>query len=463
MTTDEQKSTVHSAAGPRLKPETFLKHVRVLSEDFPHRHAGEPDERRAADYIAKVLRETGLKVEIQEVPIMGWELTDEPMLELITSDREVIECAPYIFSGSTPIDGIEGQLVYIGPSVIASGFEWEKFAIVDGDGQWRAFVVGRPDGPAIAQCGPPAGLAGAVDTPLYTWPSCTIGSEALRRIEQLRKTGTPIRVRYRCQVRFKPGLTSTTVIGEVRGNREPNEVIILGSHHDAQGAVGFPAPIDSPGANDNASAVGIFLEMARHYAKAGSSKTLWFCFFGGEERNLMMSRDFARRLVDTGEINRVIAYVGIDQAANGDILRLLASTIEPHIRPAIDMREILATVAERLEVSKRFETIGPAQVHAASDHWPFYFAGVPSFLTGWHPFPTYHRSGDSFDYCNEDEKYLATANLAIGMLESLLTLGPQQIDRRSPTAGHVTNATSLTQSQPSKAASSRKATITEMR
>lgn len=457
MTIDRKGSQLH------LKPEALLKHVRVLANEFPHRHAGEPDERRAADYIAKILREIGLKVEIQETPIMGWELTEQPTLELIASDREVIECAPFIFSGSTPSGGLEGQLKYIGRSVIASGFEWEKYAIVDEDNQWRAFIVGRPDGPAIAQSGPPAGLAGAADTPLYTWPSCTIGSEDLHRIEQLRNAGTTIRMRYQCQVRFKPGLTGTTVIGELRGNREPNEVIVLGSHHDAQGALGFPPPIDSPGANDNASAVGIFLEMARHYAQAGSSKTLWFCFFGGEERNLMMSRYFARRLVDTGEINRLIAYVGIDQAANGDVLRLLASTIEPHISPAIDMREILRTVAERLEVSKRFETIGPTQVHAASDHWPFYFAGVPAFLTGWHPFPTYHRSGDSLDYCNEDDKYLATADLAIGMLQSLLLLGPQKIAERSWTAGHVTTATSLTHSQTATATSPREATTTEMR
>jgi aminopeptidase YwaD len=463
VTFDGPTSQTRGLAGPRLTPEVLLEHVRVLSKEFPHRHAGEPDERGAADYIARVLREIGLKVEIQEVPVMGWELEQRPSLELMAPDVEEIECAPFIFSGSTPASGLEGELIYVGRSVIASGFEWEKFAIVDGDGQWRGFVVGRPDGPAIAQCGPPAGLAGAADTPLYTWPSCAIGAEGLRRIEQLRDAGATIRVRYRCQARFKPGVTSTTVRGELRGNREPNEIILLGSHHDAQGALGFPDPIDSPGANDNASAVGIFLEMARHYAEVGSSKTLWFCFFGGEERNLMMSRDFARRLVDTGAINSVIAYVGIDQAANGDILRLLASTIEPHLSPAIDMREILTTVANRLQVKERFDTIGPTQLHAASDHWPFYFAGVPSFLTGWHPFPTYHRSGDTVDYCDNDDKYLATADLAIGMLESLLVLGTQQIDHRSWTAGHVTTAATLTHSLPIKAASSGGATTTEMR
>ena len=71
------------------------------------------------------------------------------------------------FSGSTPAHGLEGELRYIGRSFMAGGFEWEKYAIVDAAGQWKAFVAGRTDGPAIAQCGPPAGLAGGADTPLY--------------------------------------------------------------------------------------------------------------------------------------------------------------------------------------------------------------------------------------------------------------------------------------------------------
>jgi hypothetical protein len=127
------------------------------------------------------------------------------------------------------------------------------------------------------------------------------------------------------------------------------------------------------------------------------------------------------------------------------------------------MRALMTAVADRLKVRQRFETIGPTQVHAASDHWPFYFAGVPSFLTGWHPFPTYHRSGDTLEYCNDDDKYLATANLAIGMLESLLLLGPQPAVHRSWTAGHVSTASSLTPSQPPKAGSDRAAATKELR
>ena len=428
---------------PRLQARALLNHVKVLSERFPHRHSGEPDEVGAVQYIADALRGHGLNVEVMEVPVMGWDLTELPKLEWLSPSLAAVECAPFIYSGSTPPGGLEGVLHYVGTSLIAGGFEWEKYAIVDDLGQWRGFVVGRPEGPAITQAGPPAGLAGAADVPLYTWPACVIGANDLQFVEEMRTTGETVRVRYSCQARYKPGATSYTIKGELRGNTHPNDVLILGSHHDSQGAIGFPEAVDSPGANDNASAVGIFLELARHYSRAGSSKTLWFCVFGAEERNLILSREFARRLVDTVELERVIAYIGIDQAANGDVLRLLASADEPQLSPSIDMRSLLARIADNLDLHRRFNTWGPGALHAASDHWPFYYAGIPSFLTGWHPFPTYHRSGDTLAYCNDDEKYLAVAAVTTGMIDEVLRLGPQIHRKRPCSAGHITGAAAL--------------------
>ena len=133
--TDPHGPEAGSAQWPVLRAQDLLAHVRVLSQQFPHRHAGEDDERGAAQYIAEQLRALGLKVEVQETPVMGWELTAPPQLELLTPDRQSLECAPFIFSGSTPPEGFAGELTYIGRSLMAGGFEWEKYAIVDANGQ----------------------------------------------------------------------------------------------------------------------------------------------------------------------------------------------------------------------------------------------------------------------------------------------------------------------------------------
>lgn len=423
---------------PEITAAQLMRHVRVLAEQFPRRHTGEPQEREAVEYIAGQMREAGLAVDVFEVPVMGWEVTGGPVLEFLAPERRVVECAPFIFSGSTPEDGLEGTLRFVGRSFIAGGFEWDKYALVDDDGKWRALLAGRDDGPAIAQAGPPSGLAGTAETPLITWPACVFGVEDLLRVREWQAAGQEVRVRYAVQVRFKPDARSYIVRGVLTGEVDPDDIVILGCHHDSQGAIGFPDAVNSPGANDNASAVAIFLELARHYKAKGSRKTLWFVSFGGEERGLILSRDYARTLNETGQLNQVIAYLGIDQAANGDVLRLLSSADEAHLAPAINLRPMLAEVAAELALAERFETWGPAPVHAASDHWPFYFAGVPSFLTGWHPFPTYHRSGDNVAYCNDDAKFLATMHLTAGMIDRVCALPRQGPVNRKITAGHVT-------------------------
>lgn len=421
-----------------ITAEQLLKHVRVLAEEFPHRHTGDPQEKGAVGYIARTMQEAGLDVQVLGIPVMGWEVTQEPVLEFTEPGLRRVECAPFIFSGSTPAEGLEGTLQYVGRSFIAGGFEWDKYALVDDAGRWLALLVGRDDGPAIAQAGPPSGLAGSAETPLITWPSAVFGADDLIYLQKQHRAGRNVRARYSVQVRFRPEARSYIVQGALTGYTDPEDILILGCHHDCQGALGFPDAIDSPGANDNASAVAIFLELARYYKARGSRKTLWFVSFGGEERNLILSRDYARTLNETGVLDHVIAYIGIDQAANGDVLRLLSSADEPHLMPRINLRPMLTEVAEELQLAQRFETWGPAQVHAASDHWPFYFSGVPSFLTGWHPFPTYHRSGDNVAYCNDDAKFLATMHLTAGMIDRVNALLRQQASQHKITDGHVT-------------------------
>jgi hypothetical protein len=412
----------------------LLHHVRVLSEQFPHRHTGDPDERGAVEYIAAQMQSAGLEVEVIETPVMGWEVAAGPVLEFVAPEKRTVECAPFIFSGSTPGEGVEGTLHFVGRSFIAGGFEWDKYALCDEQKRWKALIVGRDDGPAIAQAGPPAGSAGTAETPLITWPACVIGVEDLERIRRWHAAGQQVTMRYFVRTKFNPDAKSYTIKGVLRGNVDPDEIVVLGWHHDCQGALGFPPEVDSPGANDNASAAAIFLELARHFQAAGCAKTLWFVSFGGEERNLILSRDFVRTLNETGVLNQVITYLGIDQAANGDVLRLLSSADEAHLQPQINLRPLLAEIADELRLAERFQTWGPAPVHAASDHWPFYFAGVPSFLTGWHPFPTYHRSGDTLAYCNDDAKYLATLHLTARMVERVCAL-----PRQAPIIRHITD------------------------
>lgn len=415
----------------------LLEHVRVLAEEFRHRHAGEPDQVKAAAYIAAQLRARGLETEEIETPILGWEITEGPLLEVAAPEQHVLDCAPYVYSGSTPAEGIEGELVKVGPVYMGGGAPWWKYAIVDGVGKKRALIVACPDGPAQGRRGTPAGSVTTADGPSYTWPSCIVGQETMALFEEWLAAGFKPRLRYTAQTRHKPNCPSITVRGILPGQSLPDEVVIFGVHHDAVGAIGYPQSVDSPGANDNASGAAIMIELAGRLAAQGSPRTVWFCSFDGEERNLMGSADFVRTLSESGELERVVAYVGIDQAAYGDRFWVLASDQAVHLQPQVDLRALAQGVLDDIGAGGRRGTAEATPLHAASDHWPFYYAGVPAILTGWHPFEGYHRGTDTFARCTNDEQFLTTAEVTEQLLQAVLALPAAGRVERPRSAGYV--------------------------
>ena len=87
------------------------KHVEFLSNECPHRHTGEADERKAAEYIAEQMEFSGLSVDIIETPVMGWRVETPPSLQILEPEMiEIEEVAPITYSGSPPAEGIEGEL-----------------------------------------------------------------------------------------------------------------------------------------------------------------------------------------------------------------------------------------------------------------------------------------------------------------------------------------------------------------
>ena len=426
--------------------QNLLEHTRILSVDWPNRFMGEAQEELAARYIADQLESYGLVVHLSRVPVLGWEVEDGPFLQILEPERLVMECAPCFYSGSTESNGLSGRLEYFGEDFAGGGpvykgekaDTWPKYAIVPEESQQPSgFVLARPNGPVIARNGPPAGSTVQANGPLYTWPSCTVRQSDGERIREWTEAGEKISVRYFARTKLKPNCTTTIVRGEIGGAKYPDEVIILGAHHDSMGAVGMPAQVNSPGACDNASAVSILIELARIFSRQKLSRTLWLCSFGGEERNLIGSNAYVRILNEQKQLGRVIAYLGVDQAAYGNVLRLLSSADEPHLEPQVNLQDVVSAAAADLQLSERFDTYGPGPVHAASDHWPFFYSGIPAFLTGWHPFDGWHRHTDTYDLCTRDEEYLATADLLLQMLLRVCELSEVGFIDRSPAAGYI--------------------------
>jgi len=101
------------------------------------------------------------------------------------------------------------------------------------------------------------------------------------------------------------------VIGILRGTSD--EEIIICAHYDSR---------EGPGANDDASGVGVLLELARVFSNSKNktyNKTLVFVAFDAEEQLAQGSKHFLSNL-DDREIGNIIGVLDLDCVGRGDLL-----------------------------------------------------------------------------------------------------------------------------------------------
>lgn len=162
-------------------------------------------------------------------------------------------------------------------------------------------------------------------------------------------------------------------------------VLYAGAHYDTVERIpGFA--YGGPGANDNASGVGVLLEVARLYAAAPLTPTLTLIAFGGEEEGLAGSRHYVAQL-PVGARFLAQAMLNFDCVGVGDELRLYYQ------------QEVDRTLAEMLPVNAD-EILRLRS--GSSDHVAFSDAGIPAVLFSMHTSAgacgsDYHQPTDTYD------------------------------------------------------------------
>jgi hypothetical protein len=111
--------------------------------------------------------------------------------------------------------------------------------------------------------------------------------------ETVRREGYPIA--HEC--------AGTNLIVERRGDSRPDEIVLLGAHYDT-----IP---ETPGADDNASAVAVLLEAARLLAGRRFRRTLRFVAFANEEPPYFHTEDMGSDVHARGCRERGEAIVGM--------------------------------------------------------------------------------------------------------------------------------------------------------
>lgn len=220
---------------------------------------------------------------------------------------------------------------------------------------------------------------------------------------------------------------------DVPGTEPDERIVVIGAHYDTEAA--------TPGADDNASAVAVALELARHFKEMPDRTGLRFSFFPNEESPFfgtdeMGSLQFARFIADSGD--HVIGMFSLEMlgvysdAPGSQRYPPPFSFFYPDVGNFIafvgnlDSRAWVRATIKAFRRVARVPSEGmaaPAFVEDAgrSDHWAFWKAGIPALMitdTANFRNPNYHSPGDLPETLDYDRMALVTAAL----VETLRTL-----------------------------------------
>jgi len=196
---------------------------------------------------------------------------------------------------------------------------------------------------------------------------------------------------------------SENVVGMLKG-RLP-DTILIGSHHDSRSAT-------VPGANDDASAVGVMLETARILAMPGSPRpahTLLFVSFCAEEEGLLGARYYAQ----TQDLSSLRLMINMDPVGQREIF----ITPFPMAPPLWANRALARVMSEDRIAGVMHDPLyllvtRSLAIPFGADHEPFLDKGIPAFsISDRFRMWTYHTAEDRTEWI--DQSSLAAAGRSV--------------------------------------------------
>lgn len=223
---------------------------------------------------------------------------------------------------------------------------------------------------------------------------------------------------------------AVNLVVEHQGTRRPEQIVILGAHYDT-------VP-ETPGADDNASAVAMLIEVARLLNGVSARRTLRFVAFANEEpphfySQTMGSQVYAGQCRQRGEaIVGMLCLEMVGYYTDAPASQQAPPLIPRPLRWLLPRRgNFLAAVSnlpsagllwpfrrgfKRISRFRLFAIALPQIVHEIrlSDHGPFWDLGFPAMMltdTSFFRNPHYHRPTDTPDTLN----YASMAHVTVGV------------------------------------------------
>ncbi|HWO95264.1 MAG TPA: M28 family metallopeptidase [Bacillus sp. (in: firmicutes)] len=359
----------------RVSAERAIEHICYLSKNIGTRPGGLEGEKLAADYVASVLKSYGYNVQLQEFPVADqyignitfkdgtkWEVGAAPNAVI---SKEALEGDLLFVNGGENLADFptetEGKIVVMYRASTTDGYRTQvDNAITKGaKGVILSSVMGSRGN--YGQTFNPS-LATKKDIPVFG--AAYIHGEWAK--EQIQKGNTKVSLTAESFTNLK----SVNVIAskKPKNHNADTKAVVLGAHIDSV--------VGAPGGNDNASGVGLMLELARVYKGYNTDKEIRFIGFGSEERGLLGSKYYVEQLSDDEKKN-IEAMFSPDMVATsyGPAKNLYAMTVDGKPNVITD-----ASVAAGGRLGN--SDILPGQF-GSSDHVHFHRAGIPSALFIW--------------------------------------------------------------------------------
>lgn len=298
------------------------------------------------------------------------------------------------------------------------------------------------------QPGPPSGVSSQEARNLYAHVdqlAARIGPRSFRDHEALARARDYIATSVRAWG-YEPELQPFSYEGReyfnvecsLPGSGAPQEMIVIGAHYDTVE--------DTPGADDNASAVAVLLEMCRLMKDHAPQRTLKFVFFCLEERPAFATRSmgsevYARKLREAGADVRgmisleMLGYFSIRKGGQSLPVPLLGkgfSTTPDFIAVVgnVESGELVMKIRKSLEAGCRVpvESLAASRLIPGvdfSDHRSFWNTGYQAVMitdTAFYRNPNYHTSRDTIESLN----FETMAELLKGLIKTAEDLSNPQ-------------------------------------
>ncbi|MEK4893905.1 M28 family metallopeptidase [Bacillus sp. FSL M7-0996] len=373
MTKNDQRSPM----ADKVRASRAIEHIRFLSEKIGPRPSGTKQEHKAATYIGDILKKLGYEVEYQAFPVpnqyigsISFGVYGEKEWQVGAASNASISKEPVV--GSVVFIGKENDIKNVPEPIhgkivlLEQADTYEKY-------NEQVEYAARKGAKAVllySTIGDRGNYGEAFNPVLKKKQLIPVFGLAYNQGIRMRDRILHHENIVSLKAKHEMNLSSVNVIAKKKPKYKTDneDVAIMSAHYDSV--------IGAPGANDNASGVGLLLELAYNFKDIETNKEIQFIAFGAEENESLGAYHYVSQL-STKDKKHILGVFNADMIATSyqQAKDLYAMTLDGSQNEVTN-----AAVATSKELGKSVVLTGRFD---SSDHVPFHEAGISSALFIW--------------------------------------------------------------------------------